>query len=156
MADEEIRLDENVNNGRSDFVRRWLLRIGILALVFLLGFVPMWWSKRAVASELDVTKRDLRRSELQNAISAASVYARRGEYEPGRQHASSFFSDLQAEMDKADSTLFTAQEKTLIPGLLSGRDDVITLLSRSDPASADRLSDIYVAYRAITAVKQTQ
>lgn len=156
MADEETRREENVNGAQGGLVRRWLLRVGTVALVFLLGFVPMWWSKRGVASELDATKRDLRRCELQNAISAASVYARRGEYEPGRQHASSFFSDLQAELDRAESTLFTVQEKTLIPGLLSGRDDVITLLSRSDPASADRLSDMYVAYRAITSVKTPQ
>ena len=31
---------------------------------------------------------------------------------------------------------------------LNQRDDVITLLARSDPASADRLSDLYVSYRA--------
>jgi len=28
-----------------------------------------------------------------------------------------------------------------------GRDEIITLLARSDPASADRLSDLYVSYR---------
>jgi hypothetical protein len=31
--------------------------------------------------------------------------------------------------------------------LLAGRDEIITLLARSDPASADRLSELYVAYR---------
>ena len=29
----------------------------------------------------------------------------------------------------------------------SQRDEIITLLARSDPAAADRLSDLYVSYR---------
>ena len=33
--------------------------------------------------------------------------------------------------------------------VFAGRDEIITLLARSDPASADRLSDLYVAYRKI-------
>jgi hypothetical protein len=33
--------------------------------------------------------------------------------------------------------------------LFVGRDEVITLLARSDPASADRLSDLFVIYRKI-------
>jgi hypothetical protein len=33
--------------------------------------------------------------------------------------------------------------------LFSGRDELITLLARNDPASADRLSDLFVAYRKI-------
>ena len=33
--------------------------------------------------------------------------------------------------------------------LFAGRDEIITLLARSDPASADRLSDLYVAYRKV-------
>jgi hypothetical protein len=31
--------------------------------------------------------------------------------------------------------------------LFAGRDEVITLLARSDPAAADRLSDLFAAYR---------
>ena len=63
---------------------------------------------------------------------------------------------MQSEMNSSDPQALTAQERTQIPALLSGRDEVITLLSRGDPASADRVSDIYVAYRAITAAEQKQ
>ena len=37
-----------------------------------------------------------------------------------------------------------------LPQLLGNRDDIITLLSRADPASAERLSNLYVEYRAAT------
>jgi hypothetical protein len=156
MADEETRTEQAANPPQDDRVRRWLIRLVVLVVVFLLGFVPMWWSKRSVANDLDQTKRELRRSQLQNTLSAAAVYARRGEYETGRQSASSFFTELQAELDNTGSTVLTTQEKTQIPALFSSRDDVITLLSRNDPAAAERLSDLYVAYRAVTGVKQPQ
>jgi hypothetical protein len=34
--------------------------------------------------------------------------------------------------------------------LFAGRDEIITLLARSDPAVADRLSDLYASFRKIT------
>jgi hypothetical protein len=46
-----------------------------------------------------------------------------------------------------------AQRERVRP-LLTRRDEIITLLARSDPAAADRLSDLYVSYRqAITSVQ---
>jgi hypothetical protein len=33
--------------------------------------------------------------------------------------------------------------------LMAGRDELITLLARNDPSSADRLADLFVAYRKI-------
>jgi hypothetical protein len=33
--------------------------------------------------------------------------------------------------------------------LFAGRDELITLLARNDPAAADRMTDLFVAYRKI-------
>jgi|SRR5687767_12782037 len=150
MADEDLRSKEVRNEPKDDATRRWLMRLGALLIAFLLGLLPMWWAKTGVDHELEQAKRDLRRQQIQNTLSAAAVYARRGEYETARQSVSTFFTETQAELDKADSTVLTAAERSQLPTLLSGRDDVITLLSRGDPAAAERLSDIYVAHRAIT------
>jgi hypothetical protein len=156
MADEQTGPEEVREAPMNDFMRRWLIRFAVLALAFLLGLVPMWWAKSNVAYDLDQAKREIRRGQIENLLSAAALYARRGEYETGRQNASSFFTELQAELNKADSSVFTAPEGTQLSSLLGGRDDVITLLSRNDPAAADRLSDMYVAYRAVTGVKPPQ
>ncbi|MGD9561862.1 MAG: hypothetical protein AB7F88_06550 [Pyrinomonadaceae bacterium] len=150
MAEERNETEQVKEAEQSNVVRSWLIRIGILVLAFVLGFLPMWCSKRNVTAELDQTKRELSRGQLQNMLSTAVVYSRRGEYEIGRQNASNFFTELQSEVNKAESSILTADERSRVPELLSGRDDVITLLSRGDPAAADRLSDLYVAYRAIT------
>jgi len=130
-----------------------LRRIGIYAavllVVFLLGIIPMWLKQRQCASRLAETQQKLDRSQIQNHLASAVIDARRGDYEPARQAASQFFTSLRAESDKgAASTLTEAQRAALQP-LFAGRDEIITLLARSDPASADRLSDLYVSYRKI-------
>jgi hypothetical protein len=130
--------------------RRWLIWAGLVALAFLLGLLPMWWSKSNVSTELERTKVDLTRQQHLNSLSAAAVYARRGEYETSRQYASKFFTDMQTELDNAESKALTPQDRMQLPQLLANRDDIITLLSRADPASAERLSNLYVEYKAAT------
>lgn len=143
-------LDErNLVSKRSQFGKQFLIWLGVALIAFLLGLLPMWWSKRSVANELETTKRELKRQQIENSLSAAAVYARRGEYEPARQNASSFYTEMQGEVNSTDPKTLTALERTQVPALLSGRDEIITLLSRGDPASADRVSDVYAAYRAI-------
>ena len=155
MAEEETRLrDEPGTSVRGPQTRRWILIAVAVLLAFLLGLLPMWWSKSSVAYELEQAKLELRRQRIHNTLSSAAVYARRGEYETARQNASSFFTDMQVELDNANSTVFSAAERTQIPALMTSRDDVITLLSRADPAAAERLSDIYVTYRSAIGVQR--
>lgn len=146
MAEENVRPEEKRSLLQNEFVRRWLIRVAALAVAFLLGFVPMWLENRTATSDLAKANRDLRRSQLQNKLSDAAINARRAEYEPARRSASRFFTDVTAELDKADSGVWAMEERTQINTLLSGRDEVITLISRGDPASADRLSDLYTGF----------
>jgi hypothetical protein len=95
-----------------------------------------------------LAENELSLARLRNMLASAVIDARRGDYEPARQAASQFFTSLQAETDKAASNLTQAQ-RTGMQTLFAGRDEIITLLARSDPASADRLSDLYVSYRKI-------
>ncbi len=150
MADENL---EGVA-AKSSTGRRWIVFIVALIVAFLLGSVPMWLSKRNVEQNFSNTKRELQRQHLQNSVASAAVYARRGEYETARQNVSVFFTDLQTEMNNSGSQTLSAQERSQIPGLLSARDEIITLLSRADPASAERLSNLYVDFRAATGGSQ--
>ena len=144
--------EQVVTDGRRDAAtsRRWLIWAGAIVLAFLLGLLPMWWSKRNVSAELDRTRAELQQQQQLNSLAASAVYARRGEYETARQYASQFFTDVQAELDYGDSKILDAQERTQMPVLMANRDEVITLLSRADPASAERLSNLYVEFRGVT------
>ena len=127
--------------------RRFLVWGGVLLVVFLLGFVPMWLKARAATSSLAEAEHQLTLSRMQSNLASAVIDARRGDYEPARQTASQFFTSLRAEIDKGDAAAFTQAQIAGLQPVFAGRDEVITLLARSDPAAADRLSDLYVAYR---------
>ena len=129
--------------------RRFIIYGAVLFVVFLLGFFPMWLKARHCASSLAEADHQLSLVRMQNNLASAVIDARRGDYEPARQAASQFLTSIRAEIDKGDASGFTPAQRQGLQPLLAGRDEVITLLARSDPASADRLSDLYVAYRQV-------
>lgn len=135
-----------------------LRRIGIyaavLVVVFLLGFVPMWLKARACAGSLETTGHQLNLVKIQNALASAVIDARRGDYEPARLAASQFFTSLGAEVDKGDASNFTAAQRDGMKPIFARRDEIITLLARSDPAAADKLSDLFVTYRKLSPAPQ--
>ena len=128
-------------------MRRFVIYGAVLLVIFLLGFVPMWLKARQSASSLAEAEHRLTLAGMQNNLASAVIDARRGDYEPARQAVSQFFTSISTEIDKGDASELTQAQRQGLQPLLAGRDEVITLLARSDPASADRLSDLYVAYR---------
>jgi len=126
-----------------------LIYVAVLLIGVLISFVPMWLKARGCAAELATAQHELGLARLQNTLASATIDARRGDYEPARQAASNFFTSLRAEADKATDSALTDSQKQNIQPLFAGRDEVITLLARSDPASADRLSDLYASYRKV-------
>lgn len=128
-------------------MRRVVVYGGVLLVVFLLGLVPMWLQARASAAKLADAERRLTLAGMQGNLASAAIDARRGDYEPARQAVSQFFTTLRAEIDEGDTSDLTQAQRAGLQPLFAGRDEIITLLARSDPASADRLSDLYVAYR---------
>ncbi len=138
---------EPVPRKSTSVARRFVIYAGVLLVVFLLGFVPMWLQSRASADGLADAQRRLTLVGMQGNLASAAIDARRGDYEPARQAVSRFFTALREEIDKGDTSDFTQAQRTAVQPLFDGRDEIITLLARSDPSSADRLSDLYVAYR---------
>jgi hypothetical protein len=142
------------NSGNSTWnnrVRRLILYAAVLLVVFLAGLVPMWLTSRTYARERDAAQASLRISNLQNALANAAIDARRGEYEPARQAASDFFTNLQIETGRGRDSVFNEAQRDVLRPMFEKRDETITLLARSDPASADRLVDLYTKYRQTTA-----
>lgn len=133
------------HGGFSSLLKRVGLWGALLLLTFLLGFVPVWLSSRETARQRDAAQANLRLSQLQNRLGTAAMNARRGNYEPARIAASDFFTDLRAETDHQESGFDAGQLEAVKP-LLAERDEVVTLLARSDQAAADRLTDMYLGY----------
>jgi hypothetical protein len=109
----------------------------------------MWLVARTRANERDVVQQALRLTQLENGLAAAAIQARRGDYEPAREAASTFYTNLRAELDRSPSA-FTLPQREMMQSLLTQRDQLITLLAHADPAVAERLADAYVSYRQTT------
>lgn len=150
MSEEVERERVEIKPSRSDSPMR---RVGIYAalmlIAFLAGFVPMWLKARESGNTLAATERTLSSARMQNALASAALDARRADYEPARQATSQFYTSLQANIDKGDDSALTPAQREAAQALFAGRDEIITLLARSDPAAADRLSDVYASYRKI-------
>lgn len=116
---------------------------------FLLGFVPMWLKADKAVEQRDVAQREVRLRQLQNSLAAAMVDVQRGEYEPARQATSDFYTDLRRQIDAGDASIFTVSQREKLRPLLGERDEIITLLARSDAAAVDRLFSIYSTYKKL-------
>jgi len=130
-------------------MRRFVFYVVLLIAAFLGGFIWMGLKYRACSATLSEAERQSSLVRMENTLAAATIDAQRGEYETARLTASDFFTFLRAETDKGvDSALSQAQIDGAQP-LFAQRDQAITLLSRGDVASADLLSDLYVAFRTL-------
>jgi hypothetical protein len=129
--------------------RRVALYVTLSLGFFLLGFVPMWFKANSAMEQRDAAQREVRLSQLQNILGSAMVDVQRGEYEPARQITSDFYTNLRSQIDAGSASVFTPAEREKLRPLLGERDDVITLLARSDPAAADRLFAIYSSYKKL-------
>jgi hypothetical protein len=142
-------MSENWQSRTTHPLRRFFICVAMPLVAFLLGFVPMWRKSRACASRLAKAERQSSLTRMENSLVSAAMDARRGDFETARVAASDFFTVLRAATSTdADSALSQAQKDGAQP-LLAQRDQIITLLSRGDAASADLLSDLYMSYREL-------
>ena len=72
-----------------------------------------------------------------------------------RDAASTFYTNLQAELGRSDSGV-AAPSRGALQAILAQRDQINTLLARSDAAAADRLTNVYTAYRQAVGTSRGQ
>jgi hypothetical protein len=121
---------------------------GICFLVgLLIGLIPIGVRLLQTQRERDAVQQQLRVAQLEMNLSSAAVLARHGDYTAARDAASRFFADARTAVDSEDEAL-TAAQRAHLTAVLADRDPMISLLSRGDPAAAERLTTMSVALRA--------
>lgn len=151
MTMQEVRNPNNTpikNKAAQPVVRwKWLKQIGLYGgaalLLFLFGFILVWFVGNQYKH--NEWQNELRPSAMQNTLATATINANRGEYELARQQASDFFNALRTEIYRDDSS-FDGEQLKNAQSILAQRDEINTLLARSDSASANRLTDLYFAF----------
>lgn len=117
---------------------------------FLLGFMPMWFKTSAAVEQRDAAQRAVRLAQLHNTLATAVIDAQRGQFEPARQLTSDFYTNLRRQIDIDNGALFNQPQREELVSLLTERDELITLLARSDPGSIERLYRVYATYSRVT------
>ena len=130
-------------------MRRFATHVVLLVVAFMLGFVPVWLKLRESSSRLSAATHELNLTRAQSALASAVVDAQRGDYELAREAISTFFSSLRAETDSGAASILSPAQREAVQPLFDRSDGIITMLTRSDPASLAQLSDLYVSYRTI-------
>ena len=102
----------------------------------------MWLKARANEKSLQAQTSELRDLRLQTLLANATIDARRGNYEPARQAASEFFNRIALPENS-----FSSEQQPVIDDIRKQSYELVTLLARSDPASAERLSNMYTTFR---------
>lgn len=127
--------------------KRIALYVVLAVGFFLMGLIPMALRAQQYAEEREAAQHEVRLKQMETQLAAAVINADRGAYEPARQTASDFFTSLRSQIDRGTESDLSSFQRDRLTALLSQRDDVVTLLARSDPAGVSRLSDIYVTYQ---------
>ena len=115
-----------------------------LVVVFALAFLPQWTRARRLSGELAAAREELRFARLEGVLGAALAESLRSNYERSRQLMAGFFSQLQAGVGEVEDDT----RRRELEAILAQRDEVITLLSRAQPESTQRLMLIYTRYFA--------
>jgi hypothetical protein len=148
LTAEERSAARNSNSNLALAIKRYGIYIIVALIIFLAGLIPMWLKANSATSQLDASRRELQLSTMQNKLASSAIDAQRGEYETARQEASDFNTALREQLDKnGDDAALTQQQRDNLQSLLKQRDEVITLLARSDPAAAPRLLDAHATFR---------
>lgn len=127
----------------SERTRFWLIIAAAILVAFLTGYV--WQRMRAnnIEDRLDETRQALVLARIEATLGAAAIEAMSGSFEISRQHASTFFTELQASLDTVPPD--ARQDMSQI---LARRDAVITALSRNDVQSGPQLAQMFRNYRS--------
>jgi hypothetical protein len=117
------------------------LTVGIALVAFLLGFLPQWTRANGLSDRLRETRHELRMSRVEAHIGAALTESLRSNYERARQLMTEVYSTLQAVAPSLEGT-----QRREVDAILAQRDEVVTLLARAAPESAQRVMLIYTRY----------
>ena len=113
----------------------------------LIGLIPIGVRLFQTQRERDALQQQLRVAHLEMNLSSAAVLARHGDYTAARDAASRFFAEARTAVDSEDDAL-TAAQLAHLQAALNDRDPMISLLTRADPAAAERLTTMSVALRS--------
>ncbi|HET7275426.1 MAG TPA: hypothetical protein VFI91_09710, partial [Longimicrobiaceae bacterium] len=127
----------------------------VVVIAFFIGFLPQWSKARGIRSEMEASRiemeqqitaleSDLQIARLEGRLGAAMAESLRGNYERARQLMVSFYTDLEKSVPDITDPAQLAE----MQAIMDQRFEIVTLLSRAEPESTERLMLMYTRYFA--------
>jgi hypothetical protein len=136
--------------GMSTSLNLWVTTyITLLAVLYLLGYVPIWLKSREYSADLLQAERQLNLASMQNSLSSAIIHARSDDYESTKQATSVFITSLRATTEIDDDLALSPTQREVAQSLLTQGDGIINSLAQGDLASAEQLFELYVEFREV-------
>src|SRR5690625_4018667 len=110
--------------------RAILIALAAALLAFVIGFGWQYVRAERLNAELVEAQRTVAFQEVAVTLGAATIEAQAGSHEEARRLASHAFTRLQGVAGQLPPAILPEAQT-----ILAQRDEVITLLSRSEPAS---------------------
>jgi hypothetical protein len=119
--------------------RKALIWIGILAAVFLLGFLPQFSTARGLRHEVALCRTKFQFAALKNAIGLVYLEANQKNYGIAAQQASRFFETARQTLAATSAS----GQHSVIQEALSKRDVITAGLARGDPGVIAEIQSVY-------------
>jgi hypothetical protein len=124
---------------------RFLLIPLLLGAVFLAGWIPATLQAREAKERLTAADLDLRLLRLERSLGVMAAEARRNNFGLASSEASRFFDDTQRLLIE-EPFATRPRLRTALTAYAGRRDEIVTRLAASDPATAQLLTDLYLAF----------
>lgn len=120
----------------------------LLAAVFFAGWLPTTLELRKTNARLRELEVELRLSNAQRRLGVAAAEARRNNFGLAATEAARFFDETQRLLgDEAFDK--RPRLRTGLNAYVQQRDAIMTGLSTNDPATAQLLTDLYLAFEGV-------
>jgi hypothetical protein len=124
----------------------WLKKLGIrvivLAVVFLLGYVPSYWKARSVERERARLEQQFNLARLHSHLGMASFEANRNNYFNATDYANKFFNGLKTAINSVGDAALKERLQTVS----ASRDKITASLAKADPAVKETIAQLYADF----------
>ncbi|HEY0159962.1 MAG TPA: hypothetical protein VGF28_21935 [Thermoanaerobaculia bacterium] len=130
-----------------------LLSAALIALAFLIGYIPNEIAARRLAQTLRSTQLELRLANLHRQLGVASHQAQRNNFGLAANVAAGFFSGCRAAVD---DFRFQDRPRTRIAleSYAQQGDTLLGELANGDPAAKERLASMYLTMDGVLVRRQ--
>jgi hypothetical protein len=130
-----------------------LIAAALIALAFLIGYIPNELGSRRLAQELRRTELDLRLANLHRQLGMASQEAQRNNFGVAYDQAKRFFDGCRTTVpefryDNRPRTQIALQ------GYAQSGDIVLGELANADPAAKERLASMFLTMDGVLARRE--